>query len=106
MPTHLTELFGIGEVLATKIIAHTGPLDRFANWHHFASYTGTVPIEASSGENTRHRLPRADNRQLNHAVHLKAICQIRHDTDGRRYFLTKLAQGQDPTRWAGLTCPR
>jgi transposase len=83
--TCLTELFGVGEVLAAKIIAHTGRVDRFADRHHYASYTGTAPIEASSGEITRHRLSRAGNRQLNHAPHLMAICQIRHNTDGRRY---------------------
>jgi transposase len=61
---------------------------------HFASYTGTAPIEASSGDVVRHRLSRAGNRQLNHALHMIAICQVRHDTQGRTYYRRKLAEGK------------
>ncbi len=48
----LTEIFGISEVLAAKILAHSGDISRFANADHYASYTGTAPIEVSSGEQT------------------------------------------------------
>jgi Transposase IS116/IS110/IS902 family len=34
---------------------------------HFASYSGTAPVEASSGEVVRHRLSLAGNRKLNRA---------------------------------------
>jgi hypothetical protein len=36
-----------------------------------ASWTGTAPIDASSGEQVRHRLWRAGNRRLNH---VSSIC--------------------------------
>jgi hypothetical protein len=52
-------------VLAAKILGHTGDITRFATASHDASYTGTAPIEASSGDVRRHRLWRAGNRSLN-----------------------------------------
>ena len=52
----LTDIFGISDVLAAKILGHTGDITRFASADHFASYTGTAPIEVSSGEQRRHRL--------------------------------------------------
>jgi transposase len=64
--TTLTQLHGIGNLLAGKILALVGSIDRFRSAAAFASYTGTAPIEASSGDVIRHRLSRAGNRQLNH----------------------------------------
>jgi transposase len=93
-PTSLPELFGIGPVLAAKLLGEVGAVGRFASKAQFASYTGTAPIEASSGEVVRHRLSRAGNRQLNHALHLMALCQISHDTAGRAYYQRKLGEGK------------
>jgi transposase len=42
----------------------------------------------------RHRLSRAGNRKLNHALYMIAICQARHDTEGRAYYRRKLAEGK------------
>ena len=53
-----TEVHGLGPVLAAKIIAHSGDVTRFPNRHHYASYCGAAPIEASSGDLRRHRLSR------------------------------------------------
>lgn len=92
--TGLTGLFGIGPILAARIIGAVGNVARFPGKAHFASYTGTAPIEASSGEIVRHRLSRAGNRKLNHALHMIAICQARHDTLGRTYYRRKLDEGK------------
>ena len=54
--TSVTEIRGVGPVLAAKIVGHTSAVDRFPTRHHYASYCGTAPIEASSGEQRRHRL--------------------------------------------------
>jgi hypothetical protein len=35
--------------LAAKLLGHTGDITRFPSRDHFASYTGTAPVEASSG---------------------------------------------------------
>jgi transposase len=83
--TTLVELFGVGPILAAKLLGEVGDVRRFATRHHFAAHNGTAPIEASSGQVVRHRLSRAGNRKLNHALHLMAIVQIRHPTAGQAY---------------------
>ena len=92
--TTLTALHGIGTLLAGKILALVGSIDRFRSAAAFASYTGTAPIEASSGDTVRHRLSRAGNRQLNHCLHIMAITQLSHDTCGRAYYRSKRAAGK------------
>jgi transposase len=37
----------------------------------FGSWTGTAPLDASSGEQNRHRLSRAGNRRMNRMLHWK-----------------------------------
>jgi transposase len=92
--TSLTQLHGIGTLLAGKILALVGCIDRFRSAAAFASYTGTAPIEASSGDVIRHRLSRAGNRQLNHCLHIMAITQLSHNTRGRAYYRAKRAAGK------------
>jgi transposase len=65
--TTLTEIFGIGPILAARIIGTVGNVARFPSKAHFASYSGTAPVEASSGEVVRHKLSLAGNRHLNRA---------------------------------------
>jgi transposase len=100
--TTLIELFGVGPILAAKLLGEVGDVRRFATKHRFAAHTGTAPIEASSGEVVRHRLSRAGNRNLNHALHLIAIVQIRHPTAGQVYYRRKLAEGK--SRKEALRC--
>ena len=92
----LMELPGVGPVVAARVLADTGDVARFADRNRFASWTGTAPIEASSGEVVRHRLSRAGNRRMNHMIHIAATTQIRHDTDGRAYYRRKIAAGKSP----------
>ena len=44
--TTLTEIFGIGPILAATIIGTVGEVARFPSKSHFASYSGTAPVEA------------------------------------------------------------
>jgi len=74
--------------------AHVGDPARFATPERFASYNGTAPIEASSGPRKRHRLNPRGNRKLNHAMHLIAVTQVRHDTPGRVYYQRKITEGK------------
>jgi transposase len=92
----LTDIHGLGPVLAAKILAHSGDISRFPSRHHYASYCGTAPIEASSGDLRRHRLSRAGNRQLNTAVHVVAVCQARDPGPGRDHYRRKLAEAKTP----------
>ena len=57
--TGVLDLYGIGSVGAARILGDVGNVARFANRAHFASWTGTAPIDASSGQQVRHRLSRA-----------------------------------------------
>ena len=90
------EVHGIGPAGAARILADVGDIARFADRNRFASWTGTAPLDASSGEQIRHRLSRAGNRRMNHVIHIAAIVQLRHDTEGRAYYRRKLAAGKTP----------
>jgi transposase len=94
--TALTALSGLGIVLAAKLLGHVGDVTRFPTEHHFASYTGTAPLDASSGKNTRHRLNTGGNRALNSVLHIIAVCQIRDGGRGQDYYLRKIAEGKTP----------
>ncbi len=77
------------------LIGYTGDITAFANRDRYAAYNGTAPVEFSSGGRTVHRLSTRGNRNLNHALHLAAICQIRHThSDGRAYFDRRVADGK------------
>ncbi len=92
--TTLTELHGIGDVMAAKILARTGPVSRFRSESAFASFCGVAPIEVSSGDVQRHRLSRAGDRQLNYALHVMAMTQTQRPTPGREYYQRKRAAGK------------
>jgi transposase len=95
--TTLTEIFGVGPVVAAMLIGYSGDPLRFATASRYAAYTGCAPIEFSSGGRTTHRLSRRGNRRLNHALHCAAITQIRHrHSPGRGYYDRKLAEGHTP----------
>ena len=100
--TTLTQIFGIGPILAARIIGTVGDAKRFPTKAHFASYSGTAPLEASSGEVVRHRLSLAGNRKLNYALHMVATCQARSDALGGTYYRKKIAEGK--SRKEALRC--
>ena len=90
------DIYGVGPAGAARVLADVGDVARFADRNRFASWTGTAPLDASSGEQNRHRLSRAGNRRMNHVLHVAAIVQIRHDTEGRAYYRRKLDAGKTP----------
>jgi transposase len=94
--SRLMELRGVGPVVAARVLADVGDVARFADRNRFASWTGTAPLDASSGEQNRHRLSRAGNRRMNHMIHIAAVTQLRLDTDGRAYYRRKRAEGKKP----------
>jgi transposase len=90
-----SDLFGVGPIIAGMLIGYSSDVDRFRNRDQFAAYNGTAPVEFSSGGRVTHRLSERGNRQLNHAIHMAAICQLRQPhSDGRAYFERKVAQGK------------
>jgi transposase len=92
--TSVTDVFGVGPIMAAYLIGYSGDITRFPTAGHYARYNATAPIEASSGPNARHRLNPRGNRQLNHALHIAAVTQVRNDTPGRAYYLRKQAEGK------------
>jgi transposase len=95
--TTVTDLYGVGPIVAAMIIGSTGDIRRFATPAQYAAYNGTAPIEMSSGGRVVHRLSRRGNRRLNHAIHIVAVTNIRNrDSEGRAYYDTKIAAGKTP----------
>jgi len=93
--TSVTDLFGIGPIIAGMLIGYTGDVTRFATRDHYAAYNGTAPVEFSSAGRVVHRLSRRGNRKLNHAIHMAAICQLRQaHSDGRAYVDRRVAEGK------------
>jgi transposase len=95
--TTVTEIFGVGPVIAATVIGAVVDVTRFPGRDHFAACNGTAPIEVSSGNRKIHRLSRRGNRRLNHAIHMAAVTQLRHrHSDGRAYYDRKIAEGKKP----------
>ena len=90
----LLDLNGIGPSGAARLLGDIGDVSRFPTRGHFASWNGTAPIDASSGEQLRHRLSRAGNRRINRVLHIMAIVQLRNDTEGRAHYRRKVATGK------------
>ncbi|HEX5535491.1 MAG TPA: IS110 family transposase [Actinomycetales bacterium] len=94
--TGLIDLHGIGPSGAARLLVEVGDITRFPDRGHFASWTGTAPIDASSGDRVRHRLSRGGNQQINMVLHLMAVVQLRNPTKGRAYYDRKIAAGKSP----------
>jgi transposase len=94
--TSLIALHGIGPSGAARLLVEVGDITRFPDRGHFASWTGTAPIDASSGDRVRHRLSRGGNRQINMVLHMMAVVQLRNPTEGRAYYDRKVAAGKSP----------
>jgi transposase len=93
--TSLTELFGVGPVIAATVIGDVRDVSRFPGRDHFAAWNGTAPAGVSSGKRKTCRLSRRGNRRLNHAIHMAAVTQIRcRHSQGRAYYDKKRAEGK------------
>ncbi len=92
--TSLLDIKGVGVATAAMVLGEVGDVRRFPSRHHFATYTGTAPREFSSGGMDKHRLSRAGNRKLNHALHIIALSHKRYDQRGGEYYARKLAAGK------------
>jgi transposase len=68
----LMRLNGIGPSGAARLLGDIGDVSRFPTRGHFASWNGTAPLDASSGDQTQHRLSRAGNRRINRVLHISS----------------------------------
>lgn len=92
----LLDLTGIGPSGAARLLVEVGDVTRFPDKGHFASWTGTAPIDVSSGDHPHHRLSRGGNRQINRVLHMVAVVQLRRPTEGRAYYDRNRAEGKSP----------
>ncbi len=92
--TRLLTIDGIGRVGAATIIAIVGDVRRFPTADHFASFNGTAPIAASSGEVVRYRLNLGGQRQVNKVLHTAAKVQNKMGGPGRVYMQRRIAEGK------------
>jgi len=90
----LTDRPGIGPVTAAQVIVSFSHAGRCRNDAAFAKLAGTSPLEASSGQTTRHRLNRGGDRALNKAIHVIANTRMRIDPATQAYVLRRRAQGK------------
>jgi transposase len=101
--SRLLEVDGVGPILGARLIGRTGRAGRFRSADAFAAYAGAAPIEVASGDHSRHRLSRSGDRQLNSALHLVAVTQVRmRHSAGRQYFDRKIGEGK--TRNEAMRC--
>lgn len=99
---NLTTIKGIKTILASKIVAHSGGIERFANLDSFIQYSGIAPREKSSGKTKRHVKSKTGNRKLNHTFYLAAMVQLRWNPKAKEYFEKKLKEGK--TKKHALKC--
>lgn len=95
--TTITDIYGVGPIIAATVLGYVGDIHRFPDRDRFAAYNGTAPIDVSSGGNNVQQLSRRGNRQLNHAIYMAALSQIRYPhTIGRGYYDRKISEGMKP----------
>ena len=92
--TTLTDLYGVGPLVAARFLAEVVDIRRYPNRNAFAAANGTAPLPASSGRTVRHRFNPGGNRQPNRSLYTIALTQIRGDTEGRAYYERKRAAGK------------
>jgi transposase len=93
--SRLTDVDGVGPVIAGRLLGRTRRASRFPTAAAFANYAGVAPVEVASADRSRHRLPRGGDRQLNLALHIVALTQVRmRSSAGRAYYDAKTASGK------------
>ena len=98
----LLALRGCAALTAAKLLVEAANVGRFAGEADFAMHSGTAPLDASSGQQQRHRLNPFGNRQLNCALHRIAVTQARCHQPARTYLERKQLQGKN--RKEALRC--
>jgi transposase len=91
---HLSALYGVGPETAGQLLTTAGDNpDRLRSEAALAHLCAAAPIPASSGRTDRHRLNRGGDRAANNALHMIALCRMRHDPRTRDYVDRRTKQG-------------
>ena len=85
---------GVGPVVAARLLLSWSHPGRVRNEAAFASLAGVAPLEASSGQRSRHRRGRGGDRALNRALHIVAITRLRCHPQSRAYEARRTLEGK------------
>ena len=86
---------GVGPDTAARLLITAGQHpERIHSEAAFAKLCGTAPLEASSGETTRHRLNHGGDRQANAALWLIVRCRMSYDQRTKTYVEQRTRQGK------------
>lgn len=96
---------GIGVLLAAQILISWSHHGRCRTEAGFARLAGVAPIPATSGQNqTRHRLSRGGDRQLNRALHQAIVIRAKTDPETRAYIDRRISDGK--TKREAIRCAK
>lgn len=90
----LQDLPGVGPVTGAILVTVYSHHGRVRSEAAFAALGGIAPLPASSGNNTRHRLSRTGDRQLNRAVDVIVRTRMSYDPTTRDYVARRRAEGR------------
>jgi transposase len=93
---HLIAEPGIGPIVAAQLWVSWSHPGRIGSEAAFAALAGASPLEASSGQTTRHRLNRGGDRHLNRALHQIMLTRLATHPQTRAYLDRRLADGKTP----------
>ena len=94
---------GVGfEVASSLLVAAGDTPERLHSEASFAALCGVSPLDASSGQQRRHRLNRGGNRNANRALWVVAMTRLRVDTRTQEYSARRIQEGR--TRPEILRC--
>jgi len=94
---------GVGfEVASSLLVAAGDNPDRLHSEASFAALCGVSPLDASSGQQRRHRLNRGGNRDANRALWVVAMTRLRVDARTKEYSARRTQEGR--TRPEILRC--
>ena len=90
----LQSIRGVGAVTGAILLAAYSHNGRVRSEAAFASLAGAAPLQASSGNTTRHRLSRHGDRQLNRALDVIARVRMSCDSTTKDYVERRTAEGK------------
>jgi transposase len=90
-----TALLGISTGHAGQLLITAGQnIDRLHSEAAFAALCGASPIPIASGKRGRYRLNPGGDRQANRALHMIAVCRLRHCPKTRAYAHRRSSEGK------------
>ena len=103
MAPALLEEPGVGVLVAAQILISWSHPGRCRDEAAFARLGGVAPIEATSGQTqTRHRLSRGGDRQLNRALHTAVLTRVKHHPPTKAYLARRITEGK--TKREAMRC--